>query len=95
MAYPLFMPEARDESMAPRATQVPSPGPRLASVAGKPFAGHCRIYWMLALVRARMEPTAEDSLAEMRALSKLGTAMPAMMRMMATTMSNSMREKPR
>jgi hypothetical protein len=30
----------------------------------------------------------------MRALSKLGTAIPEMMRMMATTMSNSMREKP-
>src|SRR4051812_31774015 len=42
----------------------------------------------------RSEPTAELSLADLRALSRLGIAIAAMIRMIATTMSNSMSEKP-
>src|SRR5436305_15320355 len=43
---------------------------------------------------ARREPAAADSFAAIFARSKLGIAMAAMIRMMATTISNSIREKP-
>jgi hypothetical protein len=68
-------------------------GAEIRKRGGKALAGHMHNR-MAALVRAQMEPTAEDSLAVMRALSKLGTAISQMMRMIATTRSNSMREKP-
>src|SRR5277367_2682132 len=42
----------------------------------------------------RTEPTAEASLAAIRARSKFGIAMAAMIKMIATTISNSMSEKP-
>src|SRR5262245_26597404 len=43
---------------------------------------------------ARMEPIADDSLPDMRARSNPGTAMAAMMPMIATTISSSMSVKP-
>src|SRR5205823_2277594 len=43
---------------------------------------------------ARMEATAEASLAPILARSRLGIAIAAMIRMIATTISNSMRENP-
>src|SRR5215469_3907705 len=43
----------------------------------------------------RSEDTAEDSFAAIFARSKLGMAMAAMIRIIATTISNSIREKPR
>src|SRR5437016_376406 len=42
----------------------------------------------------RIEPTAEASFAAIRDLRRFGIAMAAMNRMMATTISNSIREKP-
>jgi hypothetical protein len=42
----------------------------------------------------RSEPTAEDSLAAIRDRSKLGMAIAAMIKMIATTISNSINEKP-
>src|SRR5216684_3991456 len=42
----------------------------------------------------RTEPTAEDSFAAIFERSKFGIAMAAMIRMIATTISNSIREKP-
>src|SRR5437899_10688147 len=42
----------------------------------------------------RNEPTAEAWLAAIRAFNKLGMAMAAMIRMIATTISNSISEKP-
>src|ERR1700681_1021717 len=47
-----------------------------------------------AVLMVRMEPTADDSLAATRALNKFGMAMAAMMRMMPTTISSSINEKP-
>src|SRR5215467_2240037 len=41
-----------------------------------------------------MDATADDSLAAMRARSKFGMAMAAMIRMIATTISSSISEKP-
>src|SRR5262245_47157490 len=43
---------------------------------------------------ARSEPIAEDSLPDMRARRRPGTAIAAMMPMIATTISSSMRVKP-
>ena len=45
-------------------------------------------------ITVRMSPMVADSLAETRALSKLGIAMAAMMPMIATTISSSIRVKP-
>src|SRR5690242_13246257 len=42
----------------------------------------------------RMDATADDSLAAMRARSKFGIAIAAMIRMIATTISNSISENP-
>src|SRR5881227_2221238 len=42
----------------------------------------------------RIELTADDSLAAIRARSRFGMAMAAMIRMIATTISNSINEKP-
>jgi hypothetical protein len=42
----------------------------------------------------RREPTAEASFAAIRDRSKFGIAMAAMIKMIATTISNSIREKP-
>src|SRR4029078_4092215 len=42
----------------------------------------------------RTELTADDSLAAIRARSRFGIAMAAMIRMIATTISNSISEKP-
>src|SRR6266446_1264025 len=42
----------------------------------------------------RMEPTADASLAAIRERSRFGMAIAAMIKMIATTISNSIREKP-
>src|SRR5712671_5958377 len=49
---------------------------------------------MAAVLITRREATAEASLARRRDLRKLGTAMAAMIRITATTRSNSIRENP-
>src|SRR5271163_2860744 len=49
---------------------------------------------MAAVLMVRMEPTAEASFAAMRDRSRLGIAMAAMIKMIATTISNSISEKP-
>src|ERR1700734_2057968 len=46
------------------------------------------------VLRVRTEPTADASLAAMRARSKFGIAMAAMIKMIATTISNSISENP-
>src|SRR5579885_2134715 len=48
----------------------------------------------MAVLMVRMEATADDSLAAMRARSKFGIAIAAMIRMIATTISSSISEKP-
>src|SRR5208283_4970605 len=69
-------------------------GPMTVKLAGKPKVGHCVAYCVLAVFNVRTEPTAEDSFAEMRAFSKFGMAIAAMIRMIATTISNSISENP-
>src|SRR5271154_836392 len=48
----------------------------------------------MPVLMVRMDATADDSLAAMRARSKFGIAIAAMIRMMATTISSSINEKP-
>jgi hypothetical protein len=47
-----------------------------------------------AVLRVRREPAADASFAAMRDRIKFGIAMAAIIRMIATTISNSIREKP-
>src|ERR1700732_881644 len=49
---------------------------------------------MHAVFNVRSEPTAEDWLAEIFARNKLGMAMAAITRMIATTIKSSISEKP-
>jgi hypothetical protein len=49
---------------------------------------------VLVVTIVRVEPTADASFAAIRARSKFGIAIAAMIRMMATTISSSMSEKP-
>src|ERR1700722_15520219 len=49
---------------------------------------------MAAVFIVRIEPTAEASLAAIRDRSRLGIAIAAMIRMIATTINNSISEKP-
>jgi hypothetical protein len=51
-------------------------------------------YVTSAVPMVRTAPTADDSLAAIFERSKFGMAMAAMIRMIATTISNSIREKP-
>ncbi len=59
-----------------------------------PTVGYAVKYATSALLIALMEPTAEASLAESLACNMLGIAMAAMIRMIATTISNSISENP-
>jgi hypothetical protein len=49
---------------------------------------------IIAEVIVRREPTADASFADMRARIMLGIAIAAIVKMMATAISNSMSEKP-
>src|SRR5258708_29305312 len=68
--------------------------PRLVSNGAKPAAGYVVAYVTSAVLIVRREPTAEASFAAIRDRIKFGIAMAAMIRMIATTISNSISEKP-
>src|SRR5579859_6637262 len=76
------------------ALQATSAGPRFDRAAAKPTTGYEVLYSMLAVTIDRIEAAAEDSLAEILARSRFGMAIAAMIRMIATTISNSINEKP-
>src|SRR5438067_8889090 len=80
--------------VGPVPAQVAAPGPRAISVRGYPTAGYDVEYSMLAVTTVRTEAAAEDSLAAILARSRFGMAIAAMIRMIATTISNSINEKP-
>jgi fructose-specific phosphotransferase system IIC component len=52
------------------------------------------LYVTIAVLMVRTDPTAEDSFAAMRERMRFGIAMAAMIKMIATTISNSISEKP-
>src|SRR5579885_3781327 len=74
--------------------QVGEDGPRAAKFAAYPAAGYEVEYSMLAVTMVRMEAAAEDSLAAILARSRFGIAIAAMIKIIATTISNSINEKP-
>src|SRR6266545_5256620 len=61
-------------------------------VANRPY---CDVYCTWAVCRVRMAAMAAVSCAYMRALYNLGKAIVMMIRMIAITISNSIRENPR
>ena len=62
--------------------------PRLARSGEKPVSGNAAAYDTSAVLIVRTDPTAEDSFAAMRERMRFGIAMAAMIRMIATTISN-------
>ena len=68
--------------------------PRSPSTCVKPSAGQAEANAISPVVRVRSEPTAEASFAAILDLIRFGIAMAAMIKMIATTISNSIREKP-
>src|SRR5438270_5024165 len=73
---------------------LPAPGPNAARVWGKPLLGYDVENSMLAVTSERTEAAAEDSLAAILARSRFGMAIAAMIKMIATTISSSINEKP-
>jgi len=97
-SYPLFgvspgEAPARSEGMngAPPLDGVA----RSSRVAAYPPPPHVAAYVDSAVLIVRIDPIADDSLADILALKSAGMAIEAMMPMMATTMSNSINVKPR
>src|SRR5579862_4048912 len=68
--------------------------PRDAMSGEKPTVGYAVEYVTSELLMALRDPTAEASFAAIRARNRLGIAMAAMIRIIATTISNSMSENP-
>src|SRR6266404_6507301 len=96
--YPLFTPLARTASTRPAAVEVAAAelagGPKNDRVQVKPLSGYVDEYVTSAVFSVRMEPTADASFAAMRERSKFGMAIAAMIRIIATTISSSINEKP-
>ena len=95
--YPLFVPADNTWSSKQDAAEVAVQGaapPNAASEAGKPSFGYVEEYVTAEVLIVRIEPTADASLAAIRDLRRLGIAMAAMIKIIATTISNSISEKP-
>lgn len=67
---------------------------RAASVDAKPTVGYAELYEICAVFKVRIDATEDDSFAAIRARNRFGMAIAAIIKMIATTMSNSMSEKP-
>src|SRR5712664_2818147 len=83
----------RQEAVDTAVVQGAAP-PRAAMVAANPTCGYVVEYVTSAVLMVRREPTAEASFAAIRDRRRLGIAMAAMIKMIATTISSSIREKP-
>src|SRR5437660_9230228 len=79
---------------APGQAVLTPPVPRLAKSVGYPTVGYAVWYDSIAVSMVRTDAAADDSLAAIRARSRFGMAIAAMIRMIATTISNSISEKP-
>src|SRR5438105_3759519 len=79
---------------APGQAVLMPPVPRLAKAVGYPTVGYAVWYDSIAVSMVRTDAAADDSLAAIRARNKFGIAIAAMIRMIATTISNSISEKP-
>src|SRR5260370_34977790 len=83
----------RSPQAEPTVPHVAEVGPNWASVPAKPML-KVEEYVMSAVPTVRAAAAAEASLAAILDLSKLGTAIAAMIRMIATTISSSISDKP-
>src|SRR5947209_15169234 len=77
----------------PAPAQAPAPGPRVAKSAYPAF-GYVVEYVTSVVLMVRVVLAAAALLAEMRDRIRFGMAMAAMIRMIATTISSSISEKP-
>ena len=97
--YPLLWPPAKFESIRQAVVGLggvqfaPLP-PKTAREPAKPTVGYAELNEICAVFKVRIAAAAADSLAAMRERRKLGTAIAAMTRMIATTINSSMRENP-
>jgi hypothetical protein len=97
--YPLFDPKAKTLSIRPAAVEVglvavvPVGGARYVIVAVNPTL-YVEEYVISAVFKVRKEPTAEAWFAAIRERSRFGIAIAAMIRIIATTINSSIREKP-
>src|SRR5579872_132369 len=81
--------------VAPAAGQpVATPGPSVARSGAKPACGYVTENVACAVLSVRIVLAAAELLAAMRDRTKFGMAIAAMIRMMATTISSSINEKP-
>src|SRR5579872_5152092 len=81
--------------VAPAAGQpVATPGPSVARSGAKPACGYVTENVASAVLSVRIVLAAAELLAAMRDRTKFGIAIAAMIRMMATTISSSINEKP-
>src|SRR5260370_20165772 len=97
--YPFLMPLASCESIKQALVEVGRVAPvqlpaRLERRPAKPTVGKAELYESCAVFKVRIDAAATDSLATMRECRKLGIAIAAMIRMIATTINSSMRENP-
>src|SRR5215472_12239915 len=69
-------------------------GPKLVRLGEKPKPGYVVEYVTSAVLRVRTVLAPADSFAAIRALIKFGIAIAAIIKMIATTISNSIKEKP-
>ncbi len=67
---------------------------RFVKLAAKPTVGYVELYAIWAVFTVRTDATAEDSFAAIRARSRFGIAIAAMIKMIATTIKSSISEKP-
>ena len=69
-------------------------GPSADNTQVNPALGYVVLYVISDVVNVRSEPTAEASFAAMRERTKLGIAIAATTRMIASTINSSSSEKP-
>jgi hypothetical protein len=96
--YPAFVPLLKAGSRIQAEAEVATHGeaipPRLVKSTAYPVP-QVEAYVVSAVVIVRIPLTADASFAAIFERSKLGTAMAAMIKIIATTISNSISEKPR
>jgi hypothetical protein len=94
--YPLFEPAAKTLSIRPAAEAVGgvAPGPNETRSGLNPVL-KVEAYVISLVLIVRRDPTAEAWFAAIRERSRSGMAIAAMIRMIATTISSSISEKPR
>jgi hypothetical protein len=90
---PLASTLSRKQAVAELGEQGAAP-PRFVRTEAYPTAGYAELYEISAVAICRTELAAEDSLAAILARKRLGIAIAAMIKIIATTIRSSISEKP-